>query len=554
MVRGLHSWLAAGKVRPMSIRLILAAKQRRNPFGRCLTLLVAAAISACAQPQSAPRVKAPPIEAAPIDMVGSGSVADDIRIAAVLPLSGPQARLGDAMAKAVEMAFFQAADPRLKLRFFDSAGSAATPDTHLALKDDILAFAPAAVVGPLFSSNAQILAAALLDQSVPVLTFSNDMTANAAGAILLGQQPEQEITRVLAHAAPQLETRRLGMILPSDIYGDRVATAVEATVQALNFVEQQDYQERYAAWEERRRNDEFAFDDPLLDDAATEGKMPSPQREGLDPTDFPFDPLLDARLVGSPYLWLATNVDPAPTLELFQMTQSARYERNLRTLDEPTRSVAQFDRRTAEVEAERLFLTDLDDPMGLDYLDSIRNLDTFAQPAYDALILAEGGQILRALAPLLNVYEIDEEEVQFIGTGLWNDPGLSREPALHGGLFAAAPPSMGAAFTELYEDSHGTPPPPLAAIAYDAMALIALAGRDEAGDPAPFDPARLFKAGGFVGATGLLRILPSGIAERMLAIMKITESGLIVVEDAPSAFPPDLQDPTDPPVPEPLGR
>jgi hypothetical protein len=401
-------------------------------------------------------------------------------------------------------------------------------------------YGPKAVIGPLFSQNAQALAPVLLEEGVPMLSFSNDMAANAAGAILLGQQPEQEVARILAFVADQAPTRRLGMIVPDDMYGARVRTAMLATVDALNAVLVEERDALLAGLERQNallQSREFAaIEDPAFN-AVSSISSALAQTPALSSEVDGFDLAPEGPSTG---LFKAGPPQPEP-LVVYTVTAEERYERTLRTLDGPARRVAQFDARTAEVERERAFLTDLGDPMGLDYLDSIRNIDTFRQPRYDILLVAEGGQLLRALAPMLTVYAIDEKETQLIGTGLWNDPALTREPALHGGLFAAAPPEATQPFVTRYSAQYGARPPALGATAYDAMAILALAARDATGAPSVFDPARLFVPSGFRGASGLFRILPSGISERTLAVMRITESGLETVDNAPLAFPiPDV--------------
>lgn len=516
-------------------------------FKRVIAGALALLVAACAAPATGPQVAQPaPDLPDALDQPAGPQLSDPIKVAAVLPLSGPQARLGQAMAQAIQMAFFEASDPRFTLKFFDSLGSEASAQTRQDMMFALSDYGPKAVIGPLFSQNAQALAPVLLEEGVPMLSFSNDMAANAAGAILLGQQPEQEVARVLAFVADQAPTRRLGMIVPDDMYGARVRTAMLATVDALNAVLVEERDTLVAGLERQNallQSREFAvIEDPAfnavssISSALTQTPTLSSDVDGFDvSSEFSPSGVFQA---GPPL--------PEP-LVVYTVTAEERYERNLRTLDGPARRVAQFDARTAEVERERAFLTELDDPMGLDYLDSIRNIDTFRPPRYDILLVAEGGQLLRALAPMLTVYAIDEKETQLIGTGLWNDPALAREPALHGGLFAAAPPEVTQPFVARYSAQYGARPPALGATAYDAMAILALAARDATGAPSVFDPSRLFAPAGFRGASGLFRILPSGIAERTLAVMRITESGLETVDDAPLAFPiPEMPAPEDP--------
>lgn len=58
----------------------------------------------------------------------------------------------------------------------------------------------------------------------------------------------------------------------------------------------------------------------------------------------------------------------------------------------------------------------------------------------DAILLGDGGVTLRALGGQLAVNGATNETVKFLGTGLWNDPALQREPMLRGGWFAAPNP------------------------------------------------------------------------------------------------------------------
>lgn len=528
--------------------------QTPRSFGLNSAIIGALAVlaAACAAPATGPQVAQPAPDLPPAPAQAEGpQLSDPIKVAAVLPLSGPQARLGQAMAQAIQMAFFEASDPRFTLKFFDSLGSDATAQTRQDMVFALSDYGPKAVIGPLFSQNAQALAPVLLEEGVPLLSFSNDMAANAAGAILLGQQPEQEVARVLAFVADQAETRRLGMIVPDDMYGARVRTAMLATMDALNAVLVEERNALMSGLERQTallQSREFAvIEDPAFKAVSSiSGALEDTPALANDmANDFASDFTSEVGSGADGYDLAAAPSQPEP-LVVYTLTAEERYERNLRTLDGPARRVAQFDARTAEVERERAFLTELDDPMGLDYLDSIRNIDTFRQPGYDILLVAEGGQLLRALAPMLTVYAIDEKETQLIGTGLWNDPGLAREPALHGGLFAAAPPEATQPFVARYSAQYGARPPALGATAYDAMAILALAARDEFGAPSVFDPSRLFAASGFRGASGLFRLLPSGVAERTLAVMRITESGLETVDEAPGAFPmPELPEMSD---------
>lgn len=72
---------------------------------------------------------------------------------------------------------------------------------------------------------------------------------------------------------------------------------------------------------------------------------------------------------------------------------------------------------------------------------------------FDAVLVAEGGAKLKALAPQLPFYGVDPDQVKFLGTGLWAEPGLGTEPALEGAWYAAPDPATRADFEQRFKDS-----------------------------------------------------------------------------------------------------
>jgi len=155
---------------------------------------------------------------------------------------------------------------------------------------------------------------------------------------------------------------------------------------------------------------------------------------------------------------------------------------------------------------------------------------------FDAVVLPEGGDTLRRVAPLLPYYDVDPSAVRYIGTGLWDDPTIGREPAMIGGWFAAPPPDARRAFLERFRGVYGIEPPRLASLAYDATALAVALGR-AAGGP-HYDAGSLTQRSGFQGVDGLFRFDATGVAERGLAVLEIRSDGVRVVDPAPETFDP----------------
>lgn len=133
-----------------------------------------------------------------------------------------------------------------------------------------------------------------------------------------------------------------------------------------------------------------------------------------------------------------------------------------------------------------------------------------------AVLVPERGNRLRRIAPLLAYYGVDTRQVKMLGTGAWNDPNIWREPSLRGAWFPTAPSVDVKDFEERFTRLYGAPPSSLAAVAYDAAALVIALSED-----GELLPGELINRDGFMGINGLFRFRDDGTAERSLAIMEI---------------------------------
>lgn len=156
-----------------------------------------------------------------------------------------------------------------------------------------------------------------------------------------------------------------------------------------------------------------------------------------------------------------------------------------------------------------------------------------AAPAFDALLIAEGGPALETIIRALGSRGISQSNVQLLGTGLWDDAALRRKVNLDGAWFASSPPEMTAQFENRFLTTYGGAPPRLASLAYDAVALsvaLAVTGR-------PYGTEALTSPTGFVGpANGLFRLKADGSTERGLAIIRIEGSNLTTLDAAAKSF------------------
>jgi len=202
------------------------------------------------------------------------------------------------------------------------------------------------------------------------------------------------------------------------------------------------------------------------------------------------------------------------------------------------RSIADYDQRRAELLKQRSELEARNDEAAQLALKRLEDQETLGPPPFEAVLLPEGGQRLLTVAPLMAFYDVDPSEVQFLGTALWDEPGVRTEPVLEGGWFAAPTPSLWEAFQDRYSESFGTPPPRIATLSYDATALAAVLAQQAglAGREVDFSPGVLTQPTGFAGIDGIFRFLPTGEVERGLAMLEVDRDGFVVIDAAPGSF------------------
>jgi hypothetical protein len=159
-----------------------------------------------------------------------------------------------------------------------------------------------------------------------------------------------------------------------------------------------------------------------------------------------------------------------------------------------------------------------------------------AKSGADAVLIAQGGALVKAIAPTLQFEGMTRDKAQLLGTGLWDDAALQKEPALEGSWYAAPPPKADDGFVAKYRATFGAAPANanLASLSYDAISLVALLAH---GEPYHrFTQKALMDPNGFTGVAGIFRFNADGTSERGLAVLEITPQGPVVVSPAPTTF------------------
>ena len=402
-------------------------------------------------PVVAPPPPPPPVIVAPPPELKAPLVGPQpIRVALLLPLSGPEASLGAAMLDAAQLALFDVGPPRMTLMPRDTHGDA---DTAAEAANDVLGEGAEIILGPVFSSAVRAVAAPARSRDVNVVAFSTDRSVAGDGTFLLAFMSDQQVDRVVNYAHQQ-GLSRYAALVPETAYGEDVVGAMTAAV--------------------------------------------------------------------------LSNGD--------QMIRVERYPPNEQEVMEPAKRMAEYESRRDALRQRRTELKYLaaDDPAAAAELEHLKKAETLGDVNYEAVMIPEGGDRLRAVAPLLPFYDVDTNKVRFLGTGLWDDPTLGREPALVGGWFAGPDPQATEAFLDRFESIYGYRPPRIVSLAYDAMALTAVLATNAQGPD--FSATALSDTNGFAGVDGLFRFGADGIAVRGLAVLEILPRGFKILDPAPKTF------------------
>ncbi len=145
------------------------------------------------------------------------------RVALLVPMSGPNGAVGQAIANATTMALLDTNAENLRITTYDTATGARNAAARALADGNKL------ILGPLLSDDvAQVLSEAR-PANVPLITYSNDSKVAASDVFVFGQAPEQSIERTVDYARAH-GSKTFAAIVPEGEYGQRAAAAFRNAV------------------------------------------------------------------------------------------------------------------------------------------------------------------------------------------------------------------------------------------------------------------------------------------------------------------------------------
>ncbi len=144
-----------------------------------------------------------------------------VKVALLVPLSGKNADLGQAMLQAAQLALFDMEYDRIELVPQDSKGTAdgARTAAQLAIADGAKL-----ILGPVFATEARAVAPIAQQANVNLISFSTDWTLAQGNVFVMGFLPHTQVERIVQYAAQQ-RLQRVGIIAPENEYANVVVSA-----------------------------------------------------------------------------------------------------------------------------------------------------------------------------------------------------------------------------------------------------------------------------------------------------------------------------------------
>jgi ABC-type branched-subunit amino acid transport system substrate-binding protein len=201
----------------------------RRMMMRGLVGSTALLLAGCATvlPKGAPEAAPPPVVVTP-PPVTTTELPQDVgrhRIALLVPTTGTNAGVGQAIANAANMAVLDTGGQAIRVTTYDTSNGAAAA-AQKALNDG-----NQLILGPLLAEDVRAVAPAARAAHVPVVSFTNDTSVGGNGVWAMGFAPTQSINRIVAYAHEKgLDT--IAGLAPSGVYGQRASTALLHAVEA----------------------------------------------------------------------------------------------------------------------------------------------------------------------------------------------------------------------------------------------------------------------------------------------------------------------------------
>lgn len=169
-------------------------------------------------PEAPPPAPPPPSDALPADQARH-------RVALLVPLTGPNAAVGQSIANATTMALLDTNAKNLRITSYDIAGGPAAAATKAIQEGNRL------ILGPIQAEDVPPIATIARAAKVPLVTYTGSTGVAARDVFVMSTVPEASLARTVKYAA-STGSKRFALLAPKGEYGQRAAAAYAEAVKA----------------------------------------------------------------------------------------------------------------------------------------------------------------------------------------------------------------------------------------------------------------------------------------------------------------------------------
>jgi len=130
------------------------------------------------------------------------------------------------------------------------------------------------------------------------------------------------------------------------------------------------------------------------------------------------------------------------------------------------------------------------------------------------------------LSSILPYYDVDQKEVQYLGTSIWDKDVVIKEPGLNNAVFVSLDKSKVSIFNKIYKDYFNKKPHPIAVYAFDTIGLISSLDKNNL----LINKKNILSLDGFNGLSGEFKFKKNGEIIRSLILYRIKNENIINIK------------------------
>ena len=201
-----------------------------------------------------------------------------------------------------------------------------------------------------------------------------------------------------------------------------------------------------------------------------------------------------------------------------QLTKIVLYDSENPDFYKVSKTIANYEQRKLDLEKKLEELRNNKSTESVQQYKKLKNQDTLGDLDFDSLYIGvENIKHLSMLASVLPYYDVDPNEVLYIGNSLWSNSIALKEPALEKGFFTNLSQNKYKNFKHEYQITYGQKPHKVSSLAYDLVGLISSLQKSNQS----INIKNITNKNGFMGSNGLFRFLNDGSVEHSLSIYQI---------------------------------